>query len=152
MCAFCPLRFALLLSIYLTRAAQNKRHACCLLLHHFINKEEEQEQEQPCHVYHVPVCLLSCSMPITFIVLVFPARIQQHNTKPRGERFHHVRVPRTSLLGGVAEVSPEGRYSRVPGGQKQSYGAMLAVRANIVINASRSMARALTSESLFVLR
>ncbi|CAM9403676.1 unnamed protein product [Scytosiphon promiscuus] len=59
-------------------------------------------------------------------------------------RFHHVRVPRTSLLGGVAVVSPEGRYSRVPGGQKQSYGAMLAVRANIVINASRSLARALT--------
>ncbi|CAN0381866.1 unnamed protein product, partial [Ectocarpus sp. 8 AP-2014] len=59
-------------------------------------------------------------------------------------RFHHVRVPRTSLLGGVAVVSPEGKYSRVPGGQKQSYGSMLAVRANIVINASRSLARALT--------
>eukprot|EP00752_Nemacystus_decipiens_P008875 g7920.t1 len=62
----------------------------------------------------------------------------------RGCRFHRVRVPRTSLLGGVAVVSPEGRYSRVPGGVKQSYGAMLAVRANIVINASRSLARALT--------
>eukprot|EP00903_Cladosiphon_okamuranus_P010404 g9842.t1 len=59
-------------------------------------------------------------------------------------RFHHVRIPRKSLLGGVAEVSPEGRYSRIPGGVKQSYGAMLAVRANIVINASRSLARALT--------
>ena len=61
-----------------------------------------------------------------------------------------MRVPRTSLLGGVAVVSPEGRYSRVPGGVKQSYGAMLAVRANIVINASRSLARALTSEFLCV--
>ncbi|CBJ32604.1 acyl-CoA oxidase [Ectocarpus siliculosus] len=59
-------------------------------------------------------------------------------------RFHHVRVARTSLLGGVAVVSPEGKYSRVPGGQKQSYGSMLAVRANIVINASRSLARALS--------
>lgn len=77
----------------------------------------------------------------------------RHNIRaPEKKRFHHVRVPRTSLLGGVAEVSPEGKYSRVPGGQKQSYGAMLAVRANIVINASRSLARALTSESFAGLR
>ncbi|CAN0142500.1 unnamed protein product [Ascophyllum nodosum] len=59
-------------------------------------------------------------------------------------RFHYVRVPRTSLLGGIAHVSPDGVYSMVPGGQKQSYGAMLAVRASLVINASKALARALT--------
>lgn len=64
----------------------------------------------------------------------------------RPRRFHHVRVARTSLLAGVAEVSPEGRYSLTPGGQKQAYGAMLSVRANLVMRASTSLARALTSK------
>lgn len=43
-------------------------------------------------------------------------------------------------------MSPEGRYSMIPGGQKQAYGAMLAVRANLVMRASAALARALTSE------
>lgn len=55
-----------------------------------------------------------------------------------------MRIPRRNLLGGVATVSPSGDYSRVPGGEKRMYGAMLDVRANIVANASRALAKAAT--------
>ncbi|KAG5191109.1 palmitoyl-CoA oxidase [Tribonema minus] len=59
-------------------------------------------------------------------------------------RFHRVRVPRDAMLMGVAEVTPEGDFRRIPGGDKLAYGAMLDVRANLVIKASISLARALT--------
>lgn len=43
-------------------------------------------------------------------------------------------------------MSPEGVYSAVSGGEKQAYGAMLAVRATLVMGASAALAKALTSE------
>ncbi|CAM9812115.1 unnamed protein product, partial [Discosporangium mesarthrocarpum] len=59
-------------------------------------------------------------------------------------RFDNVRTDRTSMLMGVAEVAQDGSYRRVPGGEKQSYGAMLDVRASLVIRASTALGRALT--------
>lgn len=83
-----------------------------------------------------------------------PTVLMKASSTPRAcldwVRFHYFRIPRTSLLGGVAEVSPDGRYSLIPGGQKQSYGAMLAVRAGLVMGASSSLGRVLTSESSVV--
>lgn len=59
-------------------------------------------------------------------------------------RFTHHRVPLDRMLMGVAEVSADGTYTRIPGGEKAAYGAMLDVRANLVMKASSSLARAVT--------
>jgi acyl-CoA oxidase len=48
------------------------------------------------------------------------------------------------MLMGVARVTPEGKYERVPGGDKLAYGAMLDVRATLVMKASFSLGRAVT--------
>jgi hypothetical protein len=36
-------------------------------------------------------------------------------------RFDHVHSPRTNLLGGIAAVDKDGRYSRIPGGDKRMF-------------------------------
>jgi len=59
-------------------------------------------------------------------------------------QFNQVRIPRDHMLMGFAEVTADGRYVKRPGGEKLAYGAMLDVRANLVIRASFSLARALT--------
>lgn len=59
-------------------------------------------------------------------------------------RFDRVRLPRDALLGGIAAVGADGRYRRVPGGEKRVYGAMLHVRATLVAGAALSLARAVT--------
>mmetsp|Transcript_32449 Transcript_32449/g.41536 ORF Transcript_32449/g.41536 Transcript_32449/m.41536 type:complete len:673 (+) Transcript_32449:68-2086(+) len=59
-------------------------------------------------------------------------------------RFHQVRIPRDYMLMGFAEVTPSGEYRKKTGGEKLAYGAMLDVRANLVIMSSLSLAKALT--------
>ena len=58
--------------------------------------------------------------------------------------FHGVRIPRTHMLMGYAQLSREGLYTKQDGAEKVAYGIMLDVRARICINSAYVLARALT--------
>jgi alkylation response protein AidB-like acyl-CoA dehydrogenase len=57
-------------------------------------------------------------------------------------RFDHVRIPRSYMLNGFAEVSRGGIYSKSADAEKRQGGIMLSVRARIVKNSSYVLARA----------
>lgn len=60
-------------------------------------------------------------------------------------QFDHVWIPRDSMLMKNASVSPDGVYTPPPkSNAKASYGTMVFVRATIVADASKFLARALT--------
>ena len=59
-------------------------------------------------------------------------------------RFNHVKVPRSDMLNGFAQVSRDGVYSKRSGAEKVAYGIMLDVRCRIVANSAYVLARALT--------
>lgn len=57
----------------------------------------------------------------------------------------HFRVPRETMLMRYVEVTPDGRYVRLPGStEKSSYGTMIFVRAYIVAGAASALAKGLT--------
>lgn len=59
--------------------------------------------------------------------------------------FDHVRIPREHMLMRFAKVTPEGKYIHPPpSNSKASYVTMLYVRANIVVDAGRALAKAVT--------
>lgn len=58
--------------------------------------------------------------------------------------FLNVRIPRTQMLMGYAQVSPTGQYTKQDGAEKVAYGIMLDVRARICVNSAYVLARALT--------
>ncbi|KAJ3172573.1 hypothetical protein HDU88_005902 [Geranomyces variabilis] len=57
--------------------------------------------------------------------------------------FDHVRIPRENMLMRYARVEADGSYVRPPS-SKLSYGTMVYVRASIVSNAAKNLARAAT--------
>ncbi|RKO91254.1 acyl-CoA dehydrogenase/oxidase C-terminal, partial [Blyttiomyces helicus] len=57
--------------------------------------------------------------------------------------FDHVRIPRSALLARFSQVSRDGTYTRPPS-SKLSYSTMVFVRARIVADAGRSLARGVT--------
>ena len=58
--------------------------------------------------------------------------------------FKNVRIPRTHMLNGYAQMSRQGVYTKQDGAEKVAYGIMLDVRARICINSAYVLARALT--------
>ena len=58
--------------------------------------------------------------------------------------FTNVRIPRTDMLMGFAQVSSSGTYTKQDGAEKIAFGIMLDVRARICINSAYVLARALT--------
>ncbi|XP_019632781.1 PREDICTED: peroxisomal acyl-coenzyme A oxidase 1-like [Branchiostoma belcheri] len=57
--------------------------------------------------------------------------------------FNNVRIPRENMLMKYSRVEPDGTYVKPPS-TKLAYGTMVMVRANIVQNSSRFLARAVT--------
>eukprot|EP00605_Chrysophyceae_sp_TOSAG23-4_P002485 GSChrysophyteH1.ASY1.ANO1.2748.1 assembled CDS len=58
-------------------------------------------------------------------------------------RFTRHIIPRTAMLAGFAQVSPDGTYTKQSGQEKIAYGIMLDVRVRIVANSSLILAKAL---------
>ena len=58
-------------------------------------------------------------------------------------RFDHVRIPRRAMLMGHSRVEPDGMYVPAPV-SKVSYGTMVFIRSDIVMNAALYMKKAVT--------
>ncbi|XP_066268561.1 peroxisomal acyl-coenzyme A oxidase 1-like [Branchiostoma lanceolatum] len=57
--------------------------------------------------------------------------------------FNNVRIPRENMLMKYSKVEPDGTYVKPPS-TKLAYGTMVQVRANIVVNSGRVLAKAVT--------
>jgi alkylation response protein AidB-like acyl-CoA dehydrogenase len=97
------------------------------------------------HPFMVQLRSLVDHRPLPRIILGDLGPKQGYNSMDNGfALFDRVRIPRTDMLMGFAQVSSAGEYSKQEGAEKIAFGIMLDVRARICMNSAYVMARALT--------
>jgi alkylation response protein AidB-like acyl-CoA dehydrogenase len=97
------------------------------------------------HPFMVQLRSLVDHRPLPHITLGDLGPKQGYNSMDNGYAlFDRVRIPRTDMLMGFAQVSSAGEYSKQEGAEKIAFGIMLDVRARICTNSAYVLARALT--------
>ena len=97
------------------------------------------------HPFMVQLRSLVDHRPLPRIILGDLGPKQGYNSMDNGYAlFDRVRIPRTDMLMGFAQVSSAGEYSKQEGAEKIAFGIMLDVRARICMNSAYVLARALT--------